>query len=290
MPQRTDAAALIRQFESAGNPWPGNPRREAVFALELLEPAVFSTTSVTQGSAQRLLDRVKRWVHQPLEPDDFEREWFYAALTLLQGPIRPGDLESYFNFAVHRFPNDPRFLLLRAINTEQRAVSAPRASVLQAPGTPRQVTVDLARQQYEAAIAFPQTVAEARVRLGWLLHRSGQSEEGLAQLDAAEALTGNDPVLRYLQQLLAGNVLVALSRPGDAISKFGKAMEAIPAQSARVALMNSFTLTGQREGAVALSRSIQADQRQVADPWWTYWQGLYRRYPEALARVREMAR
>ena len=39
--QQKDPAALLGEFEGRGNPWPAAPKREAAFALELADTAVF---------------------------------------------------------------------------------------------------------------------------------------------------------------------------------------------------------------------------------------------------------
>jgi hypothetical protein len=39
-----------------------------------------------------------------------------------------------------------------------------------------------------------------------------------------------------------------------------------------------------------MAESLQTTRATVVDPWWIYWQGDYRRYPEALRALREMAR
>jgi hypothetical protein len=80
---------LLKDFEEEGNPWPGAPRLEAAFALVLAEPLVFSTRAADRDAAYAFLARYWTLVRHPLDPDDFEAEWMYAALTMLQGAIRP---------------------------------------------------------------------------------------------------------------------------------------------------------------------------------------------------------
>jgi len=287
--QSQEPGRLLAEFESLAA-WPGSPRLEAAFALELAEPAVFWRIA-TQEKAVALLKKMRRWVRDPLEPGEFERAWFYAALTMLQGAIRPEEIQELIDYAASRFEGEPRFLLLQAINTDQRTVTPSRISTLQAPGAPRTATLDLARQQYEAATAHAGTEAEARIRLGFLLHRAGKPDEALAQLNAAESLTIADADLRYLRLLFLGHVHAAANRPAEAIVAFRSATLALPgAQSARVALMNALLMNGNRPEAASLSELIQTDKGQTPDPWWTYWQGQYRMFPDALTRVRGMAK
>ena len=52
--------------------------------------------------------------------------------------------------------------------------------------------------------------------------------------------------------------------------------------------MNALLLRGDRQAADAISEALQTPSLQTIDPWWMYWQGDYRRYPQALARAREL--
>ena len=40
--------------------------------------------------------------------------------------------------------------------------------------------------------------------------------------------------------------------------------------------------------AEALAETLQAQPGAGIDPWWLYWQGDYRRYPQALAGARAL--
>jgi VWFA-related protein len=282
-----DPGRLIGDFEKAGNPWPAMPRREAAFALELAEPGVFSAQPAAKTGAHELLERFSRLIRQPLEPDVFERYWHFAALTLLEGAIRPAVTQAFVDRALERFPDEPRFVLSRAITTDQRWVTggnaAPGADKLSRPDAP---TV---QRHYEAAIALPDTAAEARIRLAWFLHRAGRQDEALAHLTAAEKGSGADPSLRYLRLLFLGHVLHALERLDESVEAYRGAVAVIPdAQSARVALMNARLLGGHRVDAETLAEHVQTAKGPVVDPWWVYWQGQYRLHPQAMARVREL--
>jgi hypothetical protein len=227
-------------------------------------------------------------IRQPLGPEGFEHQWYYAVLTLLQGTIRPPLLEAFADRALARFPDEPRFLLARAIAADQRSTTTGASRV---PGTvSNRPTLDAVRRQYEALIGMPDVAAEARVRLAWLLHRMGRHADALAQLDDAdsEAMDGS---LRYLRHLFSGHVIGALGRLDDATVAYRAARAIAPnAQSAQVALMNGLLSRGDRAGAEAMAERIQAERSTEFDPWWMYWQGQYRLYAQAMARVREMGR
>jgi VWFA-related protein len=282
---------LLKDFEEEGNPWPGSPRLEAAFVLALLEPLVFSTRTADRDAAYAFLGRYWSLVRHPLDPDDFEAEWMYAALTMLQGAIRPAAAEAFIGQTMARFPHDPRFVLLRAINSEQRSLPGTRLTVYEAPGAPRPAIADVVRQQYLEAIAFPSVAAEARIRLSWMLYRSGNPDEALSQLMQAGAAPLPDTELRYLQQLFLGHVLGAKGDHEQSIAAYRAAAAILPgAQAARVGLMNALLLRGERVEAEALAEFIQTTRDQSQDPWWAYWQGQYRRHPQALRRLLEMAK
>lgn len=282
---------VLKDFQEEGNPWPGSPRLEAAFALALAEPLVFSTRAADRTAAQAFLERYWSLVRHPLDPDDFEAEWMYAALTMLQGVIRPAAVEPLIERTMERFPHDPRFVLLRAINSEQRSLPGTRLTVYETPGAPRPEIAEVVRKQYLEAIAFPSIAGEARIRLSWMLYRTGNHEEALSQLMQAGGSPLPDTELRYLQQLFLGHVFGATGDPDRSIAAYRAAAAILPgAQSARVGLMNALLLRGERAEAEALAEFIQTTRDQSQDPWWSYWQGQYRMHPQALRRLIEMAK
>ena len=290
----SDPQRMLEAFEAGGNPWPATPKREAAFMLELAEPALFSRRASTREAAHALLTRFSRLVRQPLEPDVFERYWYFAALTMLEGTIRPAETEAFANRAIERFPDEPRFLLSRAIALDQR--SATRFSGSDGSGydvlTKKSADYDGAvRTAYEGAIPFRETGTEARIRLAWFFHRTDQHQAALKQLNDAAAQPIGEPALRYLHQLFLGHVLNALNRRDEAVKAFQAALSVVgAAQSARVGLMNALLVNGNRTDAEALAEQIQTNRGGDMDPWWMYWQGQYRLQPQAIARIRELSR
>lgn len=285
-----DPARLIREFQDRGNPWPAAPRREAVFAIELADTVVFSPREEIRKEGYALLERFTRLVRHPLEPDTFERYWHFAVLTMLEGSLRPGVTRTFVERALQRFPNEPRFILSRAIAADVAWLTTRSAS---SPTSADEPSVDAStvREYYEAAIQLPEVATEARIRYAHFLLRSGQSRLALAQLDLAGKGAIADVHLRYLHALFKGHVLDALDQQADAAAAYRAALEIVPrAQSGRVALMNTLLLLGDRAGAEALAETIQAELEPPLDPWWMYWQGQFRLYGAAMARVREMSR
>ena len=288
--QQQDPAALLGEFEGRGNPWPAAPKREAAFALELADTAVFSQRAEDREAGHGLLMRYSRLIRQPLDPDVFERYWYFAALTMLEGTLRPELTDGILNAALERFPDEPRFILSRAITSEQKWLVRNRQ---QASGShTRSIDIDTIRTHYEAAIARPGTAVEAHLRYAWFLHGIDQSKEALEHL---QKVTGAGSIseagLRYLHQLFLGHVLQALDRRDEALVAYRAAMAVLPtAQSARVAVMNALLLAGHRKQAEQLAEQVQAEPRPDLDPWWLYAQGQYRMHGHAFARIREMSR
>lgn len=282
-----DPLGHLRAFEARGNPWPAAPRREAALLLDLVEPALFSSKDDARSAAYASLDRFSRLVRDPLAPDVFERYWYFAVLTMLEGTIRPGATEVFVKRARDRFPDEPRFLLSEAIAADQRWTGR----VTGGAAGPGDAHTELVRRLYGEALAHRETAAEARVRLAWFLHRLGKDDEALPLLVDDVAAAANDTSIAYLRALFRGHVLTGLQRPAEAEAAFRAAISIHPSsQSARVALMNARLLSGARQEAEALAEEIQKEPRAALDPWWTYWQGQYRFAAQAMTRVREIAR
>jgi VWFA-related protein len=287
-----DAKVMIRDFTERGNPWPANPRREAVFVLELAEAALFSRRKDDRDAAAELLTRFHPLIRHPLEPDAFERYWLWAEIAIAQGLVHNAFAEPLVAHALSRFPGEPRFVLARAIVTDQawplgRTASDSRYSTSLRPSAEH---VKKVTERYAEAMAFPETAAEARVRLAWFCHRLGQHADALVHLDAIRGDTGLDPVMQYVQRLVRGQVLEAAGQPDASLQAYRQALALAPhAQSARIALMNGLLRAGDRGGAAQMAEQIQTE-REGTDPWWSYVQGDFRLYPFALARLREMAK
>ena len=153
------------------------------------------------------------------------------------------------------------------------------------------IDADAVRTRYEAALTHPSTAPEARIRFAWFLHGAGKQADALAKLTEAADQPIDEPGLRYLRLLFLGHVLSALDRHDEALAAFRAALEVLPAaQSGRVALMNALLMRGDRSAAEALAEQVQTAAEGPLDPWWVYWQGQYRFYSTAIARIREMSR
>jgi hypothetical protein len=280
---------LLRSLATARNPWPATPHKEAAFIVEMAEPGVFSSRRDDRDAAYSLLQRFTTLVRDPLEPGVFERYWHFAVLTMLEGTIRPAAAEPFIERALQRFPDEPRFLLSRAIVADQRWAVRGETAVTDAAGVPTPEHAAHVRRAYEAAMESQDVGAEARIRLAWFLHRIGRHGEAVVHLNQVAKDPIRDPSLRYLRQLFLGHALVALGAHDQAMRAFELARTEIPsAQSARVAAMNLAIVRGERDLAERLAEAVQTAPESI-DPWWAYWQGQYRMYGAVLERLREMS-
>ena len=290
--QLPDPARFIDDFDAAPVPWPAQPRREFALALEIAEAGLYASQASTRDLGAAMLQRYALLVRNPIAADEFEREWLVTAARMLQGTLRPAVSERFIENALKRFPDEPRLLLARAIVTDQRWPMS--GTVGPFPQLTRTTATDefaaALAQQYQAAAAFPATRAEALLRQGWFFHRVGREGDALLKMEGA-TIEPSDRALTYVRELMMGQVLLAMDRTADAISAFRRAVALAPgAQEGRVALMNALLLSGDRDQASALAQQLQSTPVTIIDPWWMYWQGEYRRYPESLERLRGMIR
>ncbi|HEX5071030.1 MAG TPA: hypothetical protein VFV78_12515 [Vicinamibacterales bacterium] len=292
--QIANPASLIKEFDftEGMNPWPGTYRSEAAFALDLAATAIFSRPTATQEAGRSLLQRYSRLIRPPFEPDEYEHVWLTATLALLQGRISPTLAEPFVERALLRFPNEPRFLLARAIVTDQRwrgfgaMTFTDRMTATEMPIKQGTALIEA----YEAvATASPELAAEARIRGGWFLYRVGRPEDALKAFDSASP-PPQDRAMEYLRHLFKSHVLTSQGKYDEAAAAARAAHVVVPeAQSARVALMNALTLKGDTGGAELVAENIETAPR-TDDPWWTYWLGDFRWYGAAREVLRGIAK
>jgi VWFA-related protein len=277
-------ADLFRDLERSGNPWPGNPRRESTFVLELAHAGFQSSSRPVHDAAVRLLEKERKLLRDPLglAPDQYERFWLWTAIMVLDAANLQGAGLSFVDSALDRFPDEPRFLLARAFLSDQG-----RALDTLASTGPSLAFVQKVAELYDKAIAYDATANEARLRKARLLHRAGFEIDALKLLDA----TTDDPQdsrLTYLRHLFRAQALDGLGRGAEATGEYRFALAQAPdAQSARVGLMIGLLRQGDRASAEVLAEGIQSAPTDTMDPWWGYWLGDYRFYADAIRRLRE---
>jgi tetratricopeptide (TPR) repeat protein len=291
--QLHDAGSVIRDLRAAGNPWPATPRREAAFVLTLADQGLHSRTPLDREESRNLLLTHANLVRHPIEPDAFERYWLWAAILVVEGANQPEMARPFVDYALTRFPSEPRFVLARAFIADQRrplSVLRPRGTATSLPAALKTHAEEVTAR-YDAAMKFSETAAEARVRKAWFLHRMGQDEEALSILTAPAATAPPDALIDYLRHLFRAQVLDALGRTEDAVAAFRSALVVAPsAQSPKVGLMSLFVRQSDHRAAAELANIIQTAPTSVWDPWWGYWQGDYRLFGEAITRLREQTK
>lgn len=286
---RASAAVVIASLGARGNPWPANPNREAAFVVEVSDAAIRSRRPGSFEAARDLLRHHRTLVRHPLGPDAFEKYWLWSLLAALQGGGQPQLTREFADHALARFPDEPRFLLARALAADQARAFAPAQG---RDGAGQDAHVREVTSRYDAAARFEDTAAEARVRKAYFLHRIGRHAEALAELDMVTATqTGADAAVAYFHLLFRGRVLEALDRHGEARAAYEQAGARQPgAQSPKVALMRLLLRAGDRPAAQTLAAGIASAPEDAFDPWWAYWLGDARHYPAIVATLRERTR
>jgi len=278
------ADTVIRQFRDSGDPWP-SARRRAVFALDLALAGLQAESRFTKEEAGRLIGEYTSRVRGANTDDGFECAWLRTAVAGLEGLFSPGTSAAFVEHAATRCPGDPRLrLAIAVVRDQEMSIGASPHE----PGTPP-VPVGEGEQRvldaYRAAYA-PGTEHEARLRAAWLQFRGGRFAEALALVDGAAGEPPDAPV-RYLRDLVRGQILRSLGRPDDAAASFRAALEAWPrAQSARAALMTLQVSRGELDEGAALAESIQTAPPADQDPWWVYWFGDGRQFTVTRAALR----
>ena len=280
MPRSTELANTIRAFRMSDSPWPNDPKRTAVFALEMALAGLRSDNTFAREEGGRLLAEYHTRVRQPSGADAFECAWFLTEAAALEGLFLPDSAMLFIPRALQRCPTSPRLRLAYAFVSEQQW--------LRGGLTPEQELEVV--QRYEEAMKFPETEPEARVRAARFLYALGTFDRALEVLDGGTA-PSTDKEVRYFSHLIRGQILRALGRSDDAVAAFRAALATWPgAQSARVALMTLLVNRGDREEAAALAEATQTASENEFDPWWTYWLGDFRTYPAMLDKLRELGR
>jgi VWFA-related protein len=275
-----DLANLLRSFRKSDSPWPDAPKRTAVFALELAVAALRSGNPDARDEGGRLLAEYNVRLRQPEGADAFECSWLWTEVAALEGLFMPDSAIVLVPNAIERCPREGRLHLAHAIISEQRWLRG-------TAGANEETGI---LERYQAAMTFPDTAPEARMRAASFLCRVGKLDEALALVDTRPS-GGGDPYVLYLTDLVRGQILRARGRLDEAEKAYRDALTTWPgAQSARVALMTLRLSRGDRQEAAKLAEAVEMGSGDQFDPWWTYWLGDYRVYPTIVAKLREIVR
>jgi len=286
-----DGEKVLEDLQSSVGPWPRELGREAEFGLRIAEGTLSVPLRMRDREAAAILDRYMRLIRHPVDPDELERAYLWAQASLAQGFFTRVSSQTAADAALARFPDDPRFVLAGAIATDQQwRTSGALDSAAPSPSVDalKKHVADVTTR-YNAAAQFPQTRSEALIRLSWLQHRIGRSADAIQTVDRAP-IEARDLDMDYLHHLFRGHYLLALGRLEDGIAAYRFAAGIVPgAQSARVALMNALVLQGDIAAATAAGNDAEI-MKTTPDPWWDFWFGDFRWYPQALKTLREARR
>lgn len=137
----------------------------------------------------------------------------------------------------------------------------------------------------EALTKEPAIAAEAHLHIAFQHFLMSDAAQALASF--TRATQSEDLYVRYLAFLFGGRLLNRLGQPAEAEENYRHALTALPrTQSGVESLAALLMLRGNRVGAAALVDEMFAAPRGELDPWFTFIQGDYRRFPEYMTGIR----
>jgi tetratricopeptide (TPR) repeat protein len=271
-------------FVSAGLPAQRDRRRliVATVALQLANRIGFADWR----RAAALFEWGCGLVRENSAPSDAERLWHWAGVALTQASGDGAAAALHAGHASRRFPDEPRFVLARAIALELQSWPDDRHR------SPRDRNARLADQiveRFMTAARHPETQAEARLRLGFLFLRQKHAGNALRQF--REAGVTADAYLQHLLALFEGRALEREDRMPDAIAAYRRALAAAPgAQTAQLALASALARSGSTAEAVEVMGAAVTGDARAVDPWLLYGQADLRFWPAIMIALREQLR
>lgn len=142
------------------------------------------------------------------------------------------------------------------------------------------------------ANAHPEIRSEADVHIGYLAIRAERPDMALRPL--AEAMTSDDPYVRYLAEYFTGRAFDALDRRPEAIAAYQQALVAVPNAPSAAMLVSAQLFVSddsvERTEAYAILRATQAAVPPATDPWDRYWYGDARLWRVDMDRLQQALR
>lgn len=221
------------------------------------------------------------------EQDDTVRLWYIA--TSAHGQYHEQQTR-HEEQAVELFPEDGRLLFLAACLHETFASPVIQSLVrsIRVAGTrhgiePPKSELRTAEKLFRRALQAEPSLVEARIRLGRVLHLSGQPEEAARELrqavatllaDDGSAASADARLLLYFAEMFYGAAAEELGQRDRARASYARAAELYPeAPSPRLALSQLALHEADQTGALdAVQRAMQPPRggRERDDPWWRY--------------------
>jgi tetratricopeptide (TPR) repeat protein len=321
-----DYRALVRRYQSgdpqaarelvqAGVALPrdlcrGGEECEAAAVLNL-EAAALLLGARRPDDAWRLVDSTRRLVSG--RSTDFAFEWLLAAGFLQQAPGDHARAYRSYAAALELRPHDPSALLARSTALEFAAMpdgfggtfvvegtlvgflghdDAPGGLSRRLAGTKsndpyRRRFLDVLTRQYREILHHDSGQAEARLRLGRVLHERRQHGEALKELRAAAEATGDSFVAAVARLCLA-----RLDPSAQAAADLYRSALAIDSslQPAWLGLSQALQASGDYEGALGALEHALSDEEPRRNVWALYHSGRARAFPNALADLRARLR
>jgi tetratricopeptide (TPR) repeat protein len=255
------------------------PRRDVVVLDDGAQRGI-GTGSLHWDFAREVLDSV---APDPAR-DGWVRRWYQATASLFAIDHAFSEADPHFRKARQLFPRDATILV--HIGCYYEALAAPRIQdAMQAATLPYGVKFEVAGARenlraaadaFRQALAFDNSLVEARLRLGrvsGLLGRNDEARRFLQQVRDGSP----DPRTAYYAALFAGTEEQSGGRFDEARRSYERAAALYPlAQSPHFALSQLAWLTGDTDAALrAIEASLRPGQFRslVDDPWWEYFDG-----------------
>ena len=291
-------------------------QRELVAATFALE-AARASYDIDWDEGKRLIQWGSSIVRRPKLPDEAERLWHLAALSVIQGATANDLLIEQQKLAWERFKSEPRFLLALVVMLEgdtwpdpDRAEpwdsndvgleesfqmnEARRRGQQGSRGDLREKSYEYQRRtRMRTAIMLLEDLAdlaeiraEVLLRLGFLHFRLRHSEIALEQFEEALTLT-EEPFLVYLAAFLSGTIREQQGDRSNAVAAYRAALAAVPrAQAASFALATLLFLGDDRVEAAQVADQAVAPPL-ADDPWRSYQRGDFRFWSERLSALKK---
>jgi len=245
------------------------PRRRLAVASYLVEFLAFHALDIALWQPRQPASEALEWVcgelrKAPAVPA--ERWWHAASIALLERVGAVASLQRHLEHAEGRFPDEPRWILARALMEELRTWPERRDD--ETFSIPKDVA-DRMTSAFTRASIQQVLRAEAELRWGYQELRRGHADAALAHFEQAGSPA--DPHLRYWLHLFRGRALERTDRLKEAIASYELALSAVPyAQSAALALAAALVKDHRPSEAAAMMLRTLSVQPPTTDPWDSY--------------------
>ena len=252
----------------------GLPNWSSEYAVEASDGQALGSRAISGHwrFARTLLARVEP---NPAK-DATVHAWYCAVAAYLQGQREHAVAFQHLEDARRFIRADPQVWFHSGVLHETFASPSLQVAARGGRGTairPRRVELDEAARYFRLVVRAQPKHAEARLRLGRVLHLLGRHDEAVTELRAVSDAT-QEPLLAYYAELFLGGALEALGRLAEARACFERAAVLRPdAQSPLLALSQLARQSGERAEAVRFIEQVMAlpaSPNQRYDPLWDY--------------------